>query len=100
MATTRLPEIFNLEGGLTVRAFPGAVAMEFRRLPPAERRSTPAIVRRLFAAAAKHAYEEATCSVCGEHAPTEGRVLIAVETATNHDIGCICADCSGEFQAA
>jgi hypothetical protein len=96
MDAVRLPEVFDFDG-LTVRAFPGAYATEFPHLPPSARRSIPAIVRRVYAAAAKHADED--CLICGERAPTNGRMLIAVETADGHDIGCVCAACAGEASA-
>jgi hypothetical protein len=95
MDAARLPEVFDFDG-LRVRVFPASSVTE--NLPHATRRSIPAVVRRLFKGAATHAVEEAPCSICGASAPTEGRVLIAVETADGHDIGCICAACGGEFQ--
>jgi hypothetical protein len=88
----RLPEIFDFEG-LVVRCFPAESATEFSRLPQSERRATPAVVRRLFATAARYATEEVSCSVCGAIAPLRGRVLIAVEVDGNQNIGCVCAAC-------
>jgi hypothetical protein len=93
MNTARLPEVFNFEG-LTVRCFPAARAVEFLHLPHAERRATPAIVRRLLSTAARYA-KEADCLICGAPAPIKGRVLIAVETDGNQDIGCVCGMCVG-----
>jgi hypothetical protein len=93
MGAARLPEIIECDG-LRVRCFPAQCATAFPRLPQSERRSTPAIIRRLFSQAAGYATEEATCSVCGASAPLEGRILIAVETDRNHDIGCVCAACA------
>jgi hypothetical protein len=87
----RLPEVFDVEG-LVVRSFPADCASEFPRLPQSERRATPAIVRRLYKAAAKHA--EDNCLICGEPALVPGRVLIAVETDGGHELGCICAACA------
>ena len=88
-----LPEIFDFKG-LVVRVFPAESAKEFPRLPQSERRATPAIVRRLFSTAAKYAGEAADCLFCEAAAPVEGRVLIAVATDGNHDVGCICRDCA------
>jgi hypothetical protein len=88
MGAARLPEVFDFEG-LVVRCFPGAYATEFPQLPQSERRATPAVVRRLYKAAATHAAKDAECLICGGRAPIEGRVLIAAET----DVGCICAAC-------
>jgi hypothetical protein len=86
---TRLPEVFDFDGRV-VRCFPAEYATGFSYLPQAERRSTPAIIRRLFSSAARYALENADCLICGAPAPREGRVLIAV----GHDIGCICAACA------
>jgi hypothetical protein len=98
MDAARLPEVFDFDD-LTVRAFPGAYATEFSSLPQSKRRATPAIVRRLFSSAAKHAKEDANCLICSASVPLEGRMLIAVETAAGHDIGCVCAACAGEASA-
>ena len=98
MDATRLPEIIECDGR-TVRAFPGAYATEFSYLPQSKRRAIPAVVRRLFSTAAKHAKEDVDCLICGASAPREGRILIAVETNGNHDIGCVCAACAGEASA-
>jgi hypothetical protein len=89
----RLPEVFDFEG-LVVRCFPAKCATEFAHLPQAERRATPAIVRRLFSTAARYAVEDTACLICGAPAPITDRVLIAVETDGNHDIGCVCAACA------
>jgi hypothetical protein len=95
MDAARLPEVFNVDG-LTVRCFPAEHATEFLHLPHAERRAIPAIVRRVYAAAAKHAKEDADCLICGAAAPTEGGgSFIAVETDGNQDIGCVCGVCVG-----
>jgi hypothetical protein len=88
-----LPEVFDFEG-LTVRAFPGAYATEFSYLSQSKRRAVPAVIRRLFSTAAKHAKEDADCLICGAPAPREGRILIAVEMADGHDFGCVCPDCA------
>ena len=93
MDAARLPEVFDFEG-LVVRCFPAECATEFSHLPQSERRATPAVVRRLFSTAAKHAKEDADCLICGVAAPIRGRVLIAVETDGNNDIGCVCAACA------
>ena len=52
MDAARLPEVFDFEG-LTVRCFPAERATE--QLSQSERRSIPAIVRRLFSQAAGYA---------------------------------------------
>jgi hypothetical protein len=90
----RLPEVFDFEG-LVVRCFPSSSASAFPYLSQSEKRAIPAVVRRLYAAATEHAKEDAEfCLICGAPAPPlEGRILIAVETDGNHDIGCICAAC-------
>src|ERR1700733_9377690 len=95
-AASRLPEIVEFDG-LRVRVFPVAYATEFAHLPQSERRSIPAIVRRLLKGAAEHASGEATCSVCGAPAPLEGRLLVAVEIAgdSEQNLGCICGVCFG-----
>ena len=95
-AAAQLPEVLEVEGRI-VRVFPFTYAKGFPRLPQSERRATPAIVRRVYAAAAKHADED--CLICGERAPLGERTMVAVEMAGGHDIGCICTDCSGVFQA-
>jgi hypothetical protein len=90
----RLPEVFDFEG-LVVRCFPSSSASAFPYLSQSEKRAIPAVVRRLYAAATEHAKEDAEfCLICGVAAPIKGRVLIAVETDGNHDIGCICAACA------
>ena len=89
---TCLPEIFEVEG-LVVRAFPGAYVAAFPQLSQSERRAIPAVVRRVYAAAARYLAEE--CLICGAPAPIEGRLLIAVETDGNQDIGCVCGVCVG-----
>ena len=96
----RLPEVFDVEG-LAVRCFPAERATGFPRLPQAERRATPAIVRRLYKAAAIYATEDADCLICGAAAPVEGRILVAVETDGGHELGVVCADCArlGELDA-
>jgi hypothetical protein len=95
MDAARLPEVFDFEG-LTVRCFSAARATEFLHLPHAERRAIPAIVRRVYAAAAKHAKEDADCLICGAPAPAEGGgSFIAVETDGNQDLGCVCSGCFG-----
>ena len=94
MDAARLPEIHDLGDGSIVRCFLVADAIAFRSRPAAERRATPAVIRRLFvAAAAKHAEEAADCLVCGKSTSLAGRTLIAVETADGHDIGSLCQDC-------
>jgi hypothetical protein len=93
MDAARLPEVFDVDG-LTVRCFPAEHATEFLHQPHAERRAIPAIVRRVYAAAAKHAKEDAECLICGAPAPAEGGgSFIAVETDGNQDLGCICGGC-------
>jgi hypothetical protein len=92
MGAARLPEVFDFES-LIVRCFPGAYATEFPQLPQSERRATPAVVRRLYKAAATHAAKDAECLICGERAPIEG-LMIAVEMADGHDFGCVCPDCA------
>jgi hypothetical protein len=97
---SQLPEIFDFDG-LPVRLFPAERAARFPQLPQAERRATPAIVRRLYKAAAIYAAEDAACLICGAAAPVEGRVLVAVETDGGHELGVVCADCArlGELDA-
>ena len=73
--------------------FPAALAAGFPYLPQAERRATPAVVRRLYTAAAD-TQEDADCLICEAPAPVKGRVLIAIETDGSQDIGCVCAACS------
>ena len=69
---TLLPGVVDFKG-TTIRWFPAEYATEFPRLPQAERRATPAIVRRLFSTAAKYAGEASDCLICGAAAPgTEG----------------------------
>ena len=89
MDAARLPEVFNFEG-LTVRYFPAGRATE--QLSQSERRSIPAIVRRLFSTASRYAVEETNCLICEE---PKGGALIAVETDGNQDIGCVCGVCVG-----
>ena len=60
-----------------------------------ERRSIPAIVRRLFSRASRYAVEETNCLICEAPAPIQGRALIAVETDGKQDIGCVCGGCVG-----
>ena len=92
MDAARLPEVFDFEG-LTVRYFPAERATE--QLSQSERRSIPAIVRRLFSTASRYAVEETNCLICEAPAPINGRALIAVETDGNQDIGCVCGVCVG-----
>ena len=96
MDAARLPEIFDFEG-LVVRCFPAECATEFPHLPQSERRATPAVVRRLFSAAAKYTAENSTseCLICGAPAPLAGRIIIAVEMSRGgkQNLGYICADC-------
>ena len=91
-----LPEIFDVDG-LCVRVFPIAYATGFPYLPEPEKRATPAVVRRVYAAATKYAAVENTpeCLICEAPAPLEGRALIAVETDGNQDVGCVCGVCVG-----
>src|ERR1700733_8549683 len=91
MDAARLPEVFDFDG-LVVRCFPAARASEFQRLPQSERRTIPAIVRRLFSAAAK--YAENNCFVCEAAATPEGRVMIAVKKDGCDELGVVCADCA------
>jgi hypothetical protein len=94
-AARLLPEIFDVDG-LLVRVFPITYATGFSYLPQPEKRATPAVVRRVYAAASKYAAVESTpeCLICGAPAPLEGRALIAVETAGGEqDLGCICGVC-------
>ena len=92
MAAARLPEVFAFKDRV-VRCFPAESATEFPRLPQAVRRATPAVIRRLFSAAAKYVGDD-DCLICGGAAPIEGRVLVAVETDGNQDIGCVCPACA------
>ena len=97
MGNTRLPEIFSFKtssGPLVVRCFSAARALEFPRLPQSQRRAVPAVVRRLFKTSARYAGEDADCLICDEAAPIEGRILVALEMAGSHDIGCICGACA------
>jgi len=88
-----LPEIFDFDG-LPVRLFPAERAARFPQLPQAERRATPAVVRRLYKAAAETATEDADCLICGAAAPVKGRVMIAVERDRGHELGAVCAACA------
>jgi hypothetical protein len=89
----QLPEVFDVDG-LAVRLFPPARAIGFPRLPQAERRATPAVVRRLYKAAANYAAEGASCLICEARALVSGRVMIAVETDGGHELGVVCAACA------
>jgi hypothetical protein len=89
----RLPEVFDVDG-LAVRSFPAERAVQFPQLPQAERRAIPAIVRRLYRAAADAAAQDAECLICAAAAPVEGRILIAVEKDGDQNIGCICSRCA------
>jgi hypothetical protein len=86
----RLPEIIECDG-LVVRCFPASSASEFPQLPHSGKQATPAIIRRLFSAAAKHAGEDADCLVCETAAPVEGRFIIAVD---QYGFGVICSNCA------
>ena len=66
---TRLPGVVDFKG-TTIRWF-----------PQAERRATPAIVRRLFSTAAKYAGEASDCLICGAAAPGTGKPLRQARTA-------------------
>ena len=92
MDPDRLPEVFDFEG-LTVRYFPAERATE--QLSQSERRSIPAIIRRLFSTASRYAVEDTNCLICDAPAPITGRALIAVETDGKQDIGCVCGGCVG-----
>ena len=91
MEAVRLPEVERFKD-LVIRSFPAEYATGFPHLPQAERRRTPAIVRRLYATAVKH--DDERCLICETVAPTEGRLMIAVETSGNQDIGCVCSACA------
>ena len=70
MDADRLPEVFDFEG-LTVRYFPAERATE--QLSQSERRSIPAIIRRLFSTASRYAVEETNCLICEAPAPITGQ---------------------------
>jgi hypothetical protein len=89
----QLPEVFDVDG-LAVRLFPAARAIGFPRLPQAERRATPAVIRRLYKLAADTAAHDAECLICEAPAPVEGRVMIAVERDGGHELGAVCAACA------
>jgi hypothetical protein len=89
----RLPEVFDFND-LAIRLFPAELAAGFPCLPQAERRATPAVVRRLYKAAADTIQQNADCLICEAPAPVKGRVLIAIETDGSQDIGCVCAACA------
>ena len=89
MDAARLPQVVKVEG-LIVRSFPAERATA--RLSKSERRSLPAVIRRVYAAASRYVAEE--CLICEAPAPIEGRVLIAIETDGDQTIGCICGGCA------
>ena len=93
MDAARLPEVFDVDG-LSVRVFPPRTRQS-SHLPQSERRAIPAIVRRVYAAAAKYAGKTPECLICEASAPIEGRALIAVEAGGEQDIGCVCGVCAG-----
>jgi hypothetical protein len=89
----RLPEVFQFKD-LVVRLFLAERAAGFARLPQSERRATPAIVRRLYKAAADAAAQDADCLICEAPAPVSSRVMIAVEKDGGHELGEVCAACA------
>lgn len=93
MEAARLPEVFRFKN-FTVRGFPAECATGFPRLPQSERRAIPAVVRRLYKAAANYAAEGAGCLICEAPALVSGRVMIAVETDGGHELGVVCTACA------
>jgi hypothetical protein len=92
-ANAQLPEVFELEDCI-VRLFPADRAAGFARLSQARRREIQSIIRRVYREAVDVAAQATDCLICGEPAPIEGRVLIAVERNGDHELGVICTDCA------
>jgi len=97
MTDAPLPEVVDLstaDGRLLVRWFPAEYVTAFKNVSKTQRRDTPAVVRRLYAAADERAEEDAVCLICNEPAPATSRIMVAVETDGGHEIGCVCTACA------
>ncbi|MBV9908345.1 MAG: hypothetical protein JOY52_12385, partial [Hyphomicrobiales bacterium] len=65
---------------------------EFERLPS---RRIPSVLRKLYRAAAPHVAADAACMICDKAlAPSDSRIIVAVEADGGHDMGCVCFDCA------